>query len=507
MHVDSKAITVKTPDLRGARKARIVDPERDWLPSLDREQQEARLRAKAKRRQRKSSSRDSGCESFSENVDVVVVRPGSPTIRVFDRKCRSGKSRGLPKKGGSGGKGVWGAPPEVYDLEDPSYEDEDAQEGETVYETVVLELDGEEFNKTVTPIIQEYFEHGDTNEVLALLEGLTLGRRKYEIPFLAVNLSLDGKASHRELTSCLLTNLVGKCLSSRDVAVAFDALLEELPELILDTPAAPQMLGQFIARAIADHVLPADYLEGYKGKVDCDHVRVTLNRAAVLLSIKRGRLRLDNVWGVGGGQRPVKELVKEMLGQFIARAIADHVLPADYLEGYKGKVDCDHVRVTLNRAAVLLSIKRGRLRLDNVWGVGGGQRPVKELVKEMNLLLEEYLFSEDAKEAERCVRELEVPHFHHELVYEAVVKAVESMNRESPKRIMKLLKSFWESGLVTADQMIQGFKRVFSMTQDLHLDIPNCYPALESFVELCYLEGVISKQLHDHCPTEQGINS
>ncbi|XP_058852841.1 programmed cell death protein 4-like isoform X1 [Acipenser ruthenus] len=419
-----------------ARKARIVDPERDWLPSLDREQQEARLRAKAKRRQRKSSSRDSGCESFSENVDVVVVRPGSPTIRVFDRKCRSGKSRGLPKKGGSGGKGVWGAPPEVYDLEDPSYEDEDAQEGETVYETVVLELDGEEFNKTVTPIIQEYFEHGDTNEVLALLEGLTLGRRKYEIPFLAVNLSLDGKASHRELTSCLLTNLVGKCLSSRDVAVAFDALLEELPELILDTPAAPQMLGQFIARAIADHVLPADYLEGYKGKVDCDHVRVTLNRAAVLLSIKRGRLRLDNVWGVGGGQRPVKELVKEM-----------------------------------------------------------------------NLLLEEYLFSEDAKEAERCVRELEVPHFHHELVYEAVVKAVESMNRESPKRIMKLLKSFWESGLVTADQMIQGFKRVFSMTQDLHLDIPNCYPALESFVELCYLEGVISKQLHDHCPTEQVNNS
>lgn len=31
-------------------------------------------------------------------------------------------------QGGSGGKGVWGAPPEVYDLEDPSYEDEDAQE-------------------------------------------------------------------------------------------------------------------------------------------------------------------------------------------------------------------------------------------------------------------------------------------------------------------------------------------------------------------------------------------
>ncbi len=34
-----------------------------------------------------------------------------------------------------------------------------------VYETVVLPLDEETFEKTVTPIVQEYFEHGDANEV------------------------------------------------------------------------------------------------------------------------------------------------------------------------------------------------------------------------------------------------------------------------------------------------------------------------------------------------------
>lgn len=34
-----------------------------------------------------------------------------------------------------------------------------------VYETVVLPLDERAFEKTLTPIIQEYFEHGDTNEV------------------------------------------------------------------------------------------------------------------------------------------------------------------------------------------------------------------------------------------------------------------------------------------------------------------------------------------------------
>lgn len=34
-----------------------------------------------------------------------------------------------------------------------------------------------------------------------------------------------------------------------------------------------QMLGQFIARAVADHALPLDFLERYKGRVDCEHAR------------------------------------------------------------------------------------------------------------------------------------------------------------------------------------------------------------------------------------------
>lgn len=39
-------------------------------------------------------------------------------------------------------------------------------------------------------------------------------------------------------------------------------------------------------------------------------------------------------------------------------------------------------------------------------------------VLQMNLLLKEYLVSGELTEAEHCLRDLEVPHFHHELVYE-----------------------------------------------------------------------------------------
>lgn len=38
--------------------------------------------------------------------------------------------------------------------------------------------------------------------------------------------------------------------------------------------------------------------------------------------------------------------------------------------------------------------------------------------QQMKLLLQEYLSSGDISEACRCVQELDVPHFHHELVYE-----------------------------------------------------------------------------------------
>uniref|UniRef100_A0A8C4WW54 Programmed cell death protein 4 n=1 Tax=Eptatretus burgeri TaxID=7764 RepID=A0A8C4WW54_EPTBU len=302
--------------------------------------------------------------------------------------------------------------------------------GDCFYETVVPELDGETLEKSVAPIVKEYFEHGDTNEVLLQLQDLNLGKHEPELSVLAVSLSLEGRASHRELTSRLLSDLCHRALSKRQLATAFDKLLGNLGELLLDTPDASQMLGQFVARAVADDILPADFLESHKGRVACVHARAALDRASVLLGIKRSILKLDNVWGVGGGQRPVKHLIKEM-----------------------------------------------------------------------NLLLREYLASEDVAEAEHCLKDLEVPHFHHELVYEAVVMVLESSKETMRQMIVKLLKAFWDSGVLTIDQMNRGFERVFASMDDLILDVPLAHSILEHFMDNCLKEGVISKQLHSQCPS------
>ncbi|NXW86897.1 PDCD4 protein, partial [Alopecoenas beccarii] len=179
-------------------------------------------------------------------------------------------------------------------------------------------------------------------------------------------------------------------------------------------------------------------------------------------------------------------------------------------------------RAALDRAAVLLRIKRDVNRLDNVWGVGGGQRPVKHLVKEMNLLLREYLLSGEVSEAEQCLRELEVPHFHHELVYEAVLMVLEGSGEGPVEKMVTLLKVLWESGLVTLDQMNrvsagprggwacgppgvtpcppQGFQRVYEELGDISLDVPLAHGLLERLLERCCERGVITRALRDACP-------
>ncbi|XP_005806562.1 programmed cell death protein 4 [Xiphophorus maculatus] len=407
----------------------------NWVSSSSSNIQEARLKAKAKRRLRKNSSRDSGRgDSLSDNGEVVrgtSMAPTSPKSKLLDRKSRMGKGRGLPKKGGAGGKGVWGRSGEVYepvevDKKDPNF-DEDQEN--CVYETVVPPLDERDFEKTVTPIVQEYFEHGDTNEVAELLADLNLGPMRSEVPSLAVSLALEAKASQRELTSRLLVDLCGSVLSHSDMESSFDKLLRDLPDLVLDTPGAPQLVGQFIARAVSDQILSKSYIDGYKGKVDCEHARAALDRAAVLLKMSMGGLRIDNHWGTGGGQRPVIQLIKEM-----------------------------------------------------------------------NLLLKEYSLSGDGKEAERCLRDLEVPHFHHEFVYEAIVMVLESRGEKTFKMVLQLLKSLSLSSIITEDQMRRGYERVYMDIDEINIDVPLAYFILEQFVEKSFHMGVIGVKLRDQCP-------
>uniref|UniRef100_A0A0K8SCI9 MI domain-containing protein n=1 Tax=Lygus hesperus TaxID=30085 RepID=A0A0K8SCI9_LYGHE len=304
------------------------------------------------------------------------------------RRPRNGFGRGLPKKGGAGGKGVWGklgselAEEEDIDRNDPNYDSDSLDNGEIELATYIPEASDEELRKAAEMVILEYYEHGDPHEAILSFQELNLNNKRHYVCQLAVEIALDHKPSHREMTSVLISDMYGTIAKQNDIANAFDSLISNLPDLILDTPDAPTVLGNFLARAIAD---------------DC--------------------------------------------------------IPPKLITVLKGKAETELARQTLARADTLLSMKHGLVRLDNVWGVGGGLRPVKYLIRKMNLLLQEYISSSDLKEATRCLLDLEVPHFHHELVYEAVIMVLEAMNANVEDAMCKLLKSLSDAVIITPDMM------------------------------------------------------
>jgi programmed cell death protein 4 len=62
----------------------------------------------------------------------------------------------------------------------------------------------------------------------------------------------------------------------------------------------------------------------------------------------------------------------------------------------------------------MLAARHAAERLQNCWH--GGARSTSQLREAMSAALAEYMTSGDSAEAARCLAELDVPHFHHELV-------------------------------------------------------------------------------------------
>ena len=249
-------------------------------------------------------------------------------------------------------------------------------------EAITPVLDESEIELYVKPIITEYYEHGETEEVINSLDDLNFGERIHMIVVIATTLAMERKSSHREMTSILISDLYGRILRQDDIERAFDTLVQMLSDLMLDTPNADIVLGNFIARAVADDCVPPIYVHRSK-------------------------------------------------------------------EIYTDKP----MRTAIEQADQLLSTRHGLINVDQIWGITGGIRPVKYLVKQMHLILEEYLTSNDTDDAGICLNDLEVPHFHHEFVYEAIVKAIEDSKQHTIDQICKLLKYLYDSGLITLDQL------------------------------------------------------
>lgn len=180
---------------------------------------------------------------------------------------------------------------------------------------------------------------------------------------------------------------------------------------------------------------------------------------------------------------------KSMLAIFIARAIVDEVVPPSFLEDpfvtdYAPDIAADAIKK--------LSINHGTARMEKAWGPGDG-RPVEELKVAIDQLTKEYLLSRDLEEAARCVRELNVKHFHHEVVKRGITNALEEGGGAHGEAMSSLLAYLVTQEVVSSEQLVKGFEKFKLVLPDVALDIPNAAALFQTIVARGISDGILPK--------------
>lgn len=118
----------------------------------------------------------------------------------------------------------------------------------------------EDMKVAVDQALMEYLLSSDLDEAERCLTELHSPYFFHEIVKRAVMLGMDKSEKERAQLSALLKHLAStQMLTKTQAEKGFNRLYSTLPDIVLDSPAAPQILEEFTARALQDEVLPRNY--------------------------------------------------------------------------------------------------------------------------------------------------------------------------------------------------------------------------------------------------------
>eukprot|EP01025_Chloroclados_australasicus_P016432 TRINITY_DN1825_c0_g1_i1.p1 TRINITY_DN1825_c0_g1~~TRINITY_DN1825_c0_g1_i1.p1 ORF type:complete len:701 (-),score=132.04 TRINITY_DN1825_c0_g1_i1:372-2474(-) len=194
----------------------------------------------------------------------------------------------------------------------------------------------------------------------------------------------------------------------------------------------------------------------------------------------------------------------DLLALFMARAVVDDVLPYHFVYRLV-PVSGTHIEDVKQKCDTYLKGRHAEERLARCWGAGAGMN-IDETKEKMKIALKEYLVaSQDVEEVQRCLHELGVPFFHHEFVKQAVTMALEQ--QEHQKLVIQLLKQLSDMGVLSPQQLVQGYSRVSANMEDLALDIPNAPEQYAQFVEESKAIGLLGEEVEENVKLETAATS
>jgi len=276
------------------------------------------------------------------------------------------------------------------------------------------------FKIRIVDLLTEYSISEDLEEFIRSLTDLQGSIWHFELVRRAISLAMERTPREREIISRLLSQLnQRKVLTTIQAEKGFERLFELADDIQLDVPQAKDYLARFLARCVADEVIPPSFL----------------------------------------------------MDQFIVQ------LGGEIVE----------------QAKVFLNMKHNSIRLEHIWGTSGNVLPVDELKEQIDLIIREYVISSDLSEALTCIRVLNVPHFHHEIVKRAIVIGMDHHEKER-EMISQLLSSLCSNEILSKPQLLDGYSRCVKALQDLALDAPNAESVLRVFIMQSVADNNLSVQ-------------
>ncbi|KAL6061260.1 Eukaryotic translation initiation factor 4 gamma 2 [Balamuthia mandrillaris] len=114
----------------------------------------------------------------------------------------------------------------------------------------------------------------------------------------------------------------------------------------------------------------------------------------------------------------------------------------------------------------------------------------KKLHEAATMLLEEYLCSHDGEEAGECLKDMDAPDFHPEVVKKALVLTIERKEAER-QLISKLLMELKNSDLLSPDAIAQGFRLALATVEELEVDNPYAAQYMGDFIGHAVLDDCL----------------
>eukprot|EP00326_Haptolina_ericina_P010173 CAMPEP_0181223624 /NCGR_PEP_ID=MMETSP1096-20121128/30649_1 /TAXON_ID=156174 ORGANISM="Chrysochromulina ericina, Strain CCMP281" /NCGR_SAMPLE_ID=MMETSP1096 /ASSEMBLY_ACC=CAM_ASM_000453 /LENGTH=529 /DNA_ID=CAMNT_0023316565 /DNA_START=8 /DNA_END=1597 /DNA_ORIENTATION=+ len=125
---------------------------------------------------------------------------------------------------------------------------------------VATHLTIDQFKDTLDLCLREFLSGGDIVEATRCILEMSSPQFHFQVVKRGVMLAMDKAGREREMIAVLFDSLHKRgLLTSAQIVEGFTSLLESLEDVLLDTPAAPDLLAHFLADAILDRLLPANF--------------------------------------------------------------------------------------------------------------------------------------------------------------------------------------------------------------------------------------------------------